>query len=104
MHAARLLRGETVLVAPRDRFAQYVVGARRAEREHHDLAAVFAHEVDGFGDRTPAVRVHFQLEAVAHEAAVGAERHGLELRDLLDERGDAHGRETTRVGRRPPRP
>ena len=53
-----------------------------------DGAAVLGRELDRLRDRAPAVRVHLELEAVAHEPTVGAELHRLELRDLLDERGD----------------
>jgi hypothetical protein len=43
------------------------------------------------GDGTTAVRTHLERETVALESAVGAELHRFELRDLLHERGDAHG-------------
>ena len=42
------------------------------------------------GHRAPAVGVHLEVEALAHEPTVGAELHLLERRDLLDEGRNAH--------------
>ncbi len=79
------------LESPRDRLAQDVFGRGRAEREHGDMRArVLGRELDRLAHRAPAVGVHLELDAVAAQAAVGAERHVLELRDLLDQHRDAH--------------
>ncbi len=43
-----------------------------------------------FAHRAPAVRIHLELDAVAPQAAVFAEFHLFELRDLLYEHGKPH--------------
>ncbi len=79
---------DAAVEAPGDRLPEGVLGRLGAERDDGDRAAVGRGEVDRLGDGAPAVRVHLELEPVAHEPAVGTQRHGLELRDLLDERSD----------------
>ena len=71
--------------APRDRLAQAVLGRGRPEREDGATCRpVRRSQLDTLADRPAAVRVQLELEPFAHEPAVGAERHRLEPRHLLD--------------------
>ena len=82
---------DVAVEAPRDRFAQRVLGGRRPERDDGDVRArARRRELDGLTHRAPAVRVELEVDAVAPEPPVGAELHLLELRDLLHQNGDPH--------------
>ena len=86
--------------APRDGLAERVLGGRRTERDDRDRAAVLGRDGHGLRDGAPAVRAHLELEPVAHEPAVGTERHALERGDLLDQRGDPERHRGDGHGRR----
>ncbi|CAB4812823.1 unannotated protein [freshwater metagenome] len=77
-----------VICAERDGFAQHVLGAGRPERDHGERAARGLCELVALGHGAPAVVVHVQLDTVALQASVGAQRERLDFRDLLDERSD----------------
>ncbi len=94
--------GDVAFDRPRQRLAQHVLGRGRSEGHegHGVVRAVVAgavsgerlRELDRLRDRTPAVWVHLEVEAVALQPPVGAELHLLERRDLLDQGCDAHRR------------
>jgi hypothetical protein len=84
---------DRALLAPRDRFAQRVVGGRRSEGEDRDArTGPLRGELTRLGDGAPAVRIHLELDAVAPQATVRGEFHLFELRDLFDQHRDAHSK------------
>ena len=86
----RIADEDPVVRAPRDRFSQAVLGRRRTEREDRRRAPSGLCELCPLGHGAPAVRIELELEALANETTARPELHRLELRDLLDQHGDAH--------------
>ncbi len=68
--------------SPGHRLAQDVLGAGGPERDHRAGAAALPGQRNPLGDGPPAVRVHLDAHAVAHQPAV-PELERLGQRDLL---------------------
>jgi hypothetical protein len=80
---------DALIGAEGDRLAQHVLRRGGSERDDREGSPGGPGQLVALGDSAAAVVVHVELEALALEATVGPEGHGLDLGDLLDERGDA---------------
>ena len=82
---------DAVVCAGRHAPAHHVLRRGRPQRDHGAASTRLPRQLDALAEGALAVRVHRKLDSIPLEPSVRPQFHGLEPRDLLDERCDAKG-------------